>query len=215
MGVTQAAGYSLAWYLDNMGTEFRREAEEQGCSEFELINKAVEETPIGANKLIYLPYLNGERTPHLDANCRGVLFGLSSMHTKKDIVRAVMEGISYSLTDCKDILTEMGVTVNDMMACGGGAKNAVQRQMMADMFGCDVNTVTATEGPALGVAILAGVGAGLYDSVESACRKMIHKDPAKECKPNAANTKEYDKYHQIYKKLYTCLKDEYKELAEL
>ena len=76
----------------------------------------------------------------------------------------------------------MGVKVNDMMACGGGAKNGVQRQMMADMFGCDVNTVTATEGPALGVAILAGVGAGIYESVEAACRKMIHKDPAKECK---------------------------------
>jgi xylulokinase len=126
-----------------------------------------------------------------------------------------MEGISYSLTDCKDILAEMGVNVHDMMACGGGAKNGVQRQMMADMFGCDVNTVTATEGPALGVAILAGVGAGLYDSVESACRKMIHKDPAKECKPNPDSTKEYDKYHQIYKNLYGALKDQYKALAEL
>ena len=109
------------------------------------------------------------------------------MHTKADIVRAVMEGISYSLTDCKDILSEMGVEVNDMMACGGGAKNGVQRQMMADMFGCDVNTVTATEGPALGVAILEGVGAGIYDSVENACRKMIHKDPAKECKIGRAH----------------------------
>ena len=90
-----------------------------------------------------------------------------------------MEGIQYSLTDCNDIIKEMGIEVSEMMACGGGAKNAVQRQMMADMFGCDVKTVTATEGPALGVAILAGVGAGLYESVESACRQMIHTDPAK------------------------------------
>lgn len=215
MGVTQAAGYSLAWYLDNMGTEFRREAKEKGCSVYDLVNEAVTATPIGANRLLYLPYLNGERTPHLDANCRGVFFGLSSMHTKNDLARAVFEGICYSLTDCKDILSEMGVNVNDMMACGGGATNAVQRQMMADMYGCDVNTVTATEGPALGVAILAGVGAGLYDSVEEACRKMIHKDPAKECKPNPDNTKEYDKFHQVYKKLYTALKDSYKEIAEL
>ena len=109
----------------------------------------------------------------------------------------------------------MGVEVNDMMACGGGAKNGVQRQMMADMFGCDVNTVTATEGPALGVAILAGVGAGIYDSVESACRKMIHKDPAKECKTNLENKAKYDKFHEIYKNLYGCLKEQYKEIAKL
>ena len=105
MGVTQAAGYSLAWYLDNMGVGYKDEAKEKGCGVYDLINADVEKTPIGANRLIYLPYLNGERTPHLDPDCRGVLFGLSSMHTKADIVRAVMEGISYSLTDCKDILS--------------------------------------------------------------------------------------------------------------
>lgn len=215
MGVTQAAGYSLAWFLENIGTEYTREAEKKGCGVYDLINADVLKTPIGANRLIYLPYLNGERTPHLDANCRGVFFGLSSMHTKADMVRAVMEGISYSLTDCNDILKEMGVQVTEMMACGGGAKNGVQRQMMADMYNCDVKTVTATEGPALGVAILAGVGAGLYDSVEDACRKMIHTDPEKECHPDTAATKEYDKYHQIYKRLYTDLKDDFQLLAGL
>ncbi|MBR1743796.1 MAG: xylulokinase, partial [Lachnospiraceae bacterium] len=207
--------YSLAWFLDNMGGSFTQEAKEKGCSVYDLINKEVTETPIGANRLIYLPYLNGERTPHLDANCRGVFFGLSSMHTRSDLARAVMEGICYSLTDCKDILTEMGVSISDMMACGGGAKNAVQRQMMADMFHCEVNTVTATEGPALGVAILASVGAGLYDSVEEACRKLIHKDPEKKCEPIPENIKEYDKYHQVYKKLYPALKEQYDALAEL
>ena len=215
MGVTQAAGYSLAWFQDNIGTEYARKAKEQGCGTFDLINADVLKTPIGANRLIYLPYLNGERTPHLDANCRGVFFGLSSMHTTADMARAVMEGISYSLTDCNDIIREMGINVTEMMACGGGAKNGVQRQMMADMFGCDVKTVTATEGPALGVAILAGVGAGIYDSVEAACRKMIHTDPEKECHPDAAATKEYDKFHQLYKKLYDDLKDDYQTLATL
>ena len=215
MGVTQAAGYSLAWFQDNIGTEYARKAKEQGCGAFDLINADVLKTPIGANRLIYLPYLNGERTPHLDANCRGVFFGLSSMHTTADMARAVMEGISYSLTDCNDIIREMGINVTEMMACGGGAKNGVQRQMMADMFGCDVKTVTATEGPALGVAILAGVGAGIYDSVEAACRKMIHTDPEKECHPDAAATKEYDKFHQLYKKLYDDLKDDYQTLATL
>ena len=215
MGVTQAAGYSLAWFQENIGTEYARKAKEQGCGAFDLINADVQKTPIGANRLIYLPYLNGERTPHVDPNCRGVFFGLSSMHTTADMARAVMEGIQYSLTDCNDIIKEMGIEVSEMMACGGGAKNAVQRQMMADMFGCDVKTVTATEGPALGVAILAGVGAGLYESVESACRQMIHTDPAKECHADPKATAEYDKYHQIYKNLYTCLKDQFQELAKL
>ncbi len=214
-GVTQAAGYSFSWYLDNMGAEYKYEAEKQNCDVFDLINSDVEKTPIGANRLIYLPYLNGERTPHLDPGCRGVFFGLSSMHSKADIARAVMEGICYSLTDCKDILEEMGIAVDDMMACGGGAKNATQRQMMSDMYGCNVNTVTATEGPALGVAILAGVGAGIYNSVEEACHKMIHKDPDKECRPNMENKATYDKFHQIYKNLYNCLKEQYKEIAKI
>ncbi len=215
MGVTQAAGYSFSWYLDNLGAEYKYEAKEQGCDVFNLINADIEKTPIGANKLIYLPYLNGERTPHLDPDCRGVFFGLSSMHSKADIARAVMEGICYSLTDCKDILEEMGINVDDMMACGGGAKNATQRQMMSDMFGCNVNTVTASEGPALGVAILAGVGAGIYPSVQDACHKMIHKDPNKECQPNIDNKSKYDKFHQVYKNLYNCLKEQYKEIAQI
>ncbi len=140
----------------------------------------------------------------------------SSMHTTADMARAVMEGISYSLTDCNDIIQEMGIKVTEMMACGGGAKNGVQRQMMADMFGCDVKTVTATEGPALGVAILAGVGAGIYESVEAACRKMIHTDPAKECQPDPERQQQSMlSIHQIYKNLYPALKDQFDALAEL
>ncbi len=215
MGVTQAAGYSLAWFLDNVGAEYKYEAKEKGVGIYDLINADVLKTPIGANRLLYLPYLNGERTPHLDPDCRGVFFGLSSMHTKADMVRAVYEGISYSLTDCKDILSEMGISVSEMMACGGGAKNGVQRQMMADMYDCTVKTVTATEGPALGVAILAGVGAGLYPSVKDACSKMIHNDPEKECNPVKDNVVQYAKFHKIYKNLYTALKDSFKDIAEL
>ena len=100
-----------------------------------------------------------------------------------------------------------------MMACGGGGSSAVWRQMLAYMHGCTVKTVTAKEGPALGVAILAGVGAGIYDSVEAACEKMIHTD--KSCDSIPEHTAKYEEYHKIYKNLYTCLKDQYKELAKL
>lgn len=213
MGVTQGAGLSLQWFRNNFCQDYMEKAKEEGCDAYDYINRDVESVPLGANRLIYLPYLMGERTPHLDPDCRGVFFGLSAIHTRKDMLRAVMEGVSYSMKDCNDILKEMGVEVDDMMACGGGGRSAVWRQMLADMYGCTVKTVAAKEGPALGVAILAGVGAGIYESVEAACDKMIHTD--KSCDAIPENTKKYEEYHKIYKNLYGCLKDQYKELAKL
>ena len=94
--------------------------------------------PVGANKLLYLPYLMGERTPHLDPDARGVFFGLSAIHTRKDMLRAVMEGVAYSLNDCLSVFHEMGITINDMMACGGGGTSPLWRQMLADLYACDV-----------------------------------------------------------------------------
>ena len=129
------------------------------------------------------------------------------------MLTAVMEGVSYSLKDCNDILKEMGVQVEEMMACGGGGKSPIWRQMLADMYGCKVKTVTAKEGPALGVAILAGVGAGIYESVEAACDKVLHID--KECAPKKETSEIYREYHKIYKNLYPALKEQYKELAKL
>lgn len=213
MGVTQGAGLSLKWFRDNFCQDYIVKAEKEGKDSYDYINEDVAETPPGCNKLLYLPYLMGERTPHLDPDCRGVFFGLSAIHTRKDMLRAVMEGVSYSLKDCNDILKEMGIRVEEMMACGGGGRSPVWRQMLADMYGCRVKTVTAKEGPALGVAILAGVGAGIYESVEAACDKVLRID--KECAPIAENSKAYEKYHAIYKKLYPALKEQYKELAKL
>ena len=213
MGVTQGAGLSLQWFRNNFCQDYMEKAKEEGCDAYDYINRDVDIVSLGADRLIYLPYLMGERTPHLDPDCRGVFFGLSAIHTRKHMLRAVMEGVSYSMKDCNDILKEMGVEVDDMMACGGGGRSAVWRQMLADMYGCTVKTVAAKEGPALGVAILAGVGAGIYDSVEAACEKMIHTD--KSCDPIPEHTAKYEEYHKIYKNLYTCLKDQYKELAKL
>ena len=155
----------------------------------------------------------GERTPHLDPDCRGVFFGLSAIHTKAHMLRAVMEGVSYSLSDCNDILREMGIGVEEMMACGGGGKSPVWRQMLSDMYGCTVKTVRQTEGPALGVAILAGVGCGLYESVEAACGELISGDKITE--PVKERQELYGKYHALYQKLYEDLKDSYKRLAAL
>ena len=156
-----------------MCEDYVNEAKNQNVDPYYIMDKDAAIVPCGSNKLMYLPYLMGERTPHLDPDCRGVFFGLSAMHTKKDMIRAVMEGVSYSLSDCNDILTEMGISINEMMTCGGGGTSMLWRQMLSDMYNCSVKTVDSKEGPALGAAILAGVGAGIYPSVEEACRKII------------------------------------------
>lgn len=213
MGVTQGAGLSLKWFKDNFCQDYVEEAEKQGVDVYDLINRDIAKIPVGSDKLIYLPYLMGERTPHLDPDCRGVFFGLSAIHTKAHFLRAVMEGVSYSLSDCNDILKEMGIDVANMMACGGGGKSPVWRQMLADLYDCSVNTVRQTEGPALGVAILAGVGCGIYESVESACEELISE--AQSTGPDSSVVGTYQAYHELYKELYGNLKDSYKKLAAL
>lgn len=213
MGVTQGAGLSLKWFKDNFCQDYMEEARAQGRDVYDLINEDVKTVPVGSDKLIYLPYLMGERTPHLDPDCRGVFFGLSGVHTKKHLLRAVMEGVSYSLCDCNEILKEMGVDVTQMMACGGGGKSPVWRQMLADLYDCTVKTVKQDEGPALGVAILAGVGCGIYPSVEAACDSLIGENSSTE--PVTEDVTTYAAYHQVYQSIYQSLKQDFKKLSAL
>lgn len=146
MGVTQGAGLSLKWFKDQFCQDYVAEAKKQGVDVYDLINRDIEKIPVGSDRLLYLPYLMGERTPHLDPDCRGVFFGLSAIHTKAHLLRAVMEGVSYSLADCNEILKEMGVDVDQMMACGGGGKSPIWRQMLSDLYQCQVKTVYQSEG---------------------------------------------------------------------
>ena len=155
----------------------------------------------------------GERTPHLDPDARGVFFGLSAMHTKKDMLRAVMEGVSYSLRDCVEVFKQMNVSVSDMMACGGGGTSAIWRQMLADLYGCPVKTASSKEGPALGVALLAGVGVGLYSSVPQACEAVIKTDKIQN--PIPENTPKYEKCYKLYTEIYPALKESFKKLAQI
>ena len=213
MGVTQAAGLSLKWFKDQFCQDYVKEAEAKGVDVYDQINQDVASVAPGSDRLLYLPYLMGERTPHLDPDCRGVFFGLSAIHTRKHLLRAVMEGVAYSLCDCNEILKEMGIRVDCMKACGGGGKSPVWRQMLADLYNCSVERVVQDEGPALGAAILAGVACGLYESVEKACDQLITSRDSTE--PKAEEVAVYEKYHRLYQKLYTSLKNDYKELAEL
>lgn len=213
MGVTLAAGLSLKWLRDTVADNYKTKAAELGTDPYVLMGDDAAKVPCGSDRLVYLPYLMGERTPHLNPAARGVFFGLSAIHTKANMIRAVMEGVAYSLSDCYDILKGMGVHVDEMMACGGGGKSPVWRQMLADMFGCEVKTLKAEEGPALGVAILAGVGAGIFKDVPSACDQFIK--TGTQCRPIEAESEFYKKGHVLYKKLYTQLKGCYSDLAKL
>lgn len=213
MGVTQGAGLSLKWFRDNFCMTEKETAKLMGVDEYYLMDKAAEKVRIGADRLLYLPYLMGERTPHLDANARGVFFGLSAMHTRSNMIRAVMEGVTYSLRDCIEVFREMNVQVNDMMACGGGGSSPLWRSMLADVYGCPVKTVSSKEGPALGAAILASVGSGLYSDVTEACREIVKTDKIQV--PVKDNVPEYEKYYQLYRKIYPQLRNSFAELAEL
>lgn len=213
MGVMQSAGLSKRWARDTFCEAETARAQQEGVDPYVLMDQLAQASPVGANRLLYLPYLMGERTPHLDADCRGVFFGLSAMHRKGDLLRAVMEGVSFGLRDSLDILDDMGVNSDSMLLTGGGAKSAFWRQMLADVYARPVQTINSPEGPALGVAILAGVGAGVYRSVEAACEQLVH--PEKTIAPNPDNLAAYQAYHRLFKQLYPALKPSWQALARL
>ena len=199
MGCILSAASCNKWFCDEILNTTDYKAEEAAISE------------LGKNEVFFLPYLMGERTPHLDADCRGVFFGISGMHQKKDFIRAVMEGVSYSLRDCVEVFREMGVNVSDMMACGGGGSSPLWRSMLADLFNSNVKTAASKEGPALGVGILAAVGAGLYSSVPEACGAIVKTDKIQA--PIEGNVGEYEKYYQLYREIYPALKAQFAKLA--
>jgi xylulokinase len=200
MGVTQGAGLSLRWLRDEIA---------RGES-YEVLTELAATAPAGSDGLLFLPYLMGERTPHLDPNARGGWFGLTAAHRRAHLVRSVLEGVAYSLRDCLTILLEMGVPVEQIRASGGGGRSALWRQIQADVFRRPVVTVNAAEGPAYGAALLAGVGTGAWSSVPEACDACIavtaetSPDPGTE----AVYARGYDVYGQLYPRLAPLFQDQ-------
>lgn len=213
MGVTQGAGLSLKWFRDNFCIEEKRVAELMDIDPYMLMDQEAEKVEAGSGGLLYLPYMMGERTPHLDPYARGVFFGLSAKHGKQELLRAVLEGVVYSLADCLGIIREMKVSISEVRASGGGGKSKLWRQMQADVFGTDITTTNSGEGPALGVALLAGVGTGVYDSVPQACEAVIKVKSVQ--KPDMELNTRYMKFYDIYGRLYKSLKGDFAALAEL
>ncbi len=213
MGVVQSAGLSLRWFRDNFCSTEEADADARGVDVYKVMDEYAAGVPVGANKLIYLPYLMGERTPHLDPFAKGAFIGLSATHTRHDMLRAVMEGVTFALRDSLSLFGAAGITPETMMACGGGSSSPLWRQMLADAFGCEVMTAASNEGGALGAALLAAVGAGIYANVREATDEVIKVKSV--CEPITENAKKYDALYGIYSGLYAKIKSDCRMLSEL
>jgi xylulokinase len=214
MGVTQGAGLSLRWFRDNFGEPEVATAQWLGVDPYELLTREAERAPLGCEGLLWLPYLMGERAPVLDPDARGLLFGITARHNRSMVVRAILEGVTYSLRDSLDIMrNEMQVPVTQVRASGGGARSALWRQMQADVFGVETVTLHITEGPAYGVALLAAVGVGLYSTVAEACQQTLR--VTETLHPIPEHSRQYEQFYRIYTSLYPALKDKFHEVAAL
>jgi xylulokinase len=204
MGVTQGAGLSLRWFRDRLASQEVSLGAFLKQDAYELLTQQAAQAKPGCEGLLFLPYLMGERTPHLDANARGVLFGLTARHTRADVIRAILEGVAYSLKDSFEVFREMGVPVTQVRASGGGGRSALWRQIQADIFDMEICTVATDEGAAFGAALLAAVGAGGFKSVEQACSESINLTNFTQ--PIPENQTRYREYYEIYRSLYGALK---------
>jgi len=207
MAVTLSAGGAFGWLRNTL-----RQSGAPHLS-YDDLTAAAAAVPAGAEGLVFLPYLTGERTPHLDPLARGAFVGLTSRHGIGHMARAVMEGITYSLRDGIDIMRALHVPITDVRATGGGGKSAFWRQMQADVFLAPVSTLAAEEGPAYGAALLAGVGTGHFADVNDAVARCVR--VVTTTQPDAAQAAVYDRVYPIYRRLYTQLRDDMHALAAL
>jgi xylulokinase len=201
MGVTQAAGLSLQWLRNQLapGTEYDELMAEAALA------------PAGSQGLFWLPYLMGERAPHLDPEARGGWIGLTARHRRADLIRAVIEGVSYSQKDCLDIIAALSIEVSSVRASGGGARSSLWRQILADVFCKRVASLETHEGSAYGAALLALVGTGEFSSVPEACAATIRESDG--VLPRAAESAVYARGHAVYRELYTALSPLYPRMA--
>jgi xylulokinase len=201
MGVTLSAGGSLRWWRDATNAEYD-----------ELVERAEGVRP-GAEGLLFLPYLSGERTPHLDPQARGAFVGLTTRHGIPHMTRAVMEGVVFSLRDSLEIMRELEVPLDQVRATGGGARSTLWRQLQADVYGVPIHRTTTDEGPAHGAALLAGVAAGVYRDVDEACSTVRLREEVTE--PDPERTRIYEEHYEVYRALYPATRSAVRRLTEL
>jgi len=200
MGVTQAAGLSLRWFRDNFAVD------SSGAREsYDRLTAEAAKIPAGSDGLLWTPYLMGERTPHLDSSARGALVGLTASHTRAHVVRAILEGVAFSLRDTFTLFQEMDVPVTNIRLGGGGARSPLWRQIQADIYGRAVEIVEADEGAAYGAAILAGVGAGMWSSVDAACHAVVR--VASRVNPQPASVATLNASYSAFRRIYPATRE--------
>ena len=202
MGVTQAAGLSLRWFRDTFGIASSSPINSTR-DPYEFLSDEAATAPPGAGGLLWAPYLMGERTPHLDPNARGALVGITPSHHRGHIIRAILEGVAFSLKDSFSIFEEMEVPVTQIRLGGGGARSRLWRQIQADVYAHEVELVAAEEGAAYGAAILAAVGAKHFASVDQACDAVIQ--VAQKVPSHPANSALLQKNYATFRRLYPAL----------
>ena len=204
MGVMLSAAGSLQWYRDTVAPDLDFD---------ELIGEVKDITP-GSEGLFFLPYLTGERTPHPDPNARGAWIGLTIRHRRAHLTRAVLEGVAFGLKDSFTLIQEAGLgEIREVRISGGGAKSDIWRQILADALEVELVTVNTTEGAAYGAALLAGVGAGIWQDVPSACRETIQ--ATGQTRPDWETVSVYQRYYGRYRALYPALTDEFDAMTDL
>ena len=197
MGVVLSAGGAFAWYRD-------RFAAGMDGDPTAALNEEAASVPPGAAGVTFLPYLQGERTPHRDAAARGALLGLSLSHDRRHVTRAVLEGICFALRDSLEILGELGLAPDHLLLTGGGARSAFVRRLQADVFGLPVTTVDREEGPAYGAALLAAVGVGAFADLEDAANATLTRSPLEH--PDPAAREAYDEPYERFRSAYPALR---------
>lgn len=206
MGVMLSAASCLKWWVENINKDIEGDV-------FDKLLEEANSSPIGANGVVFLPYLMGERTPYSDPDAKGVFFGLNITSAREDMTRAILEGVCFGLRDSLEILKSLNVDIKEVRVSGGGAKSPLWRQILADIFGVTVKVINSKEGPAYGAAILAAVGCGAFNSVDEACKKLIKVTDSTE--PNPKNVEVYNKVYNVYKGLYPALKESFKKISNI
>jgi xylulokinase len=204
LGAILSAGLSLRWLRAITGLEGQPEA-------YAILSAEAAAIPPGANGLIFLPYLSGERTPHMDPLARGAFIGLSSYHSRGHLVRAAMEGVAMALQQALEISLSLGGQVERVIASGGGAESLVWRQILADVLGLPLQQSLLTEQASLGAALLAGVGSGLYPNLAEACRQVSRYGPLTQ--PDSQKHRRYQELLAQFTALYPRLRQDFHQLA--
>lgn len=203
LGAILSAGLSLRWLRHISGLDNNPNA-------YAILSAEAGQVPPGANGLIFLPYLSGERTPHMDPLARGGFIGLTHFHQRKHLARAVMEGVSMALRQALELSLELGGQVDTVIAAGGGAESDVWRQIQADVFGLPLQKSLLTEQAGVGAALLAGVGGGVYPHLTQACAQVVRYGPT--TRPDAENHGRYNEIFDRYVQLYPHLKPHFHAL---